>query len=76
MRLAVTLALVASLTTVLGSTAAVHAAEPVADHLLLSEFLVEPSGDVGEFIEIFNPTNATVDLSDVNRPGFRGGSNL
>nr|MDJ0925814.1 ExeM/NucH family extracellular endonuclease [Acidimicrobiia bacterium] len=36
-----------------------------ADHLLLSEFLVDPAADVGEFVEIYNPTAATIDLSNV-----------
>ncbi|RIK72557.1 hypothetical protein DCC62_19375, partial [candidate division KSB1 bacterium] len=31
------------------------------DHLLISEFVVTPTA--GEFIEIYNPTNATVDLT-------------
>ncbi len=35
---------------------------PAAD-LLLSEIVVTPTG--GEFIEIFNPTSLTVDLSDI-----------
>ncbi|MDJ0496439.1 MAG: ExeM/NucH family extracellular endonuclease [Acidimicrobiia bacterium] len=61
-RLAVTLALVSSVLA-LSATASVHAAEPAADHLLLSEFAVTPTA--GEFVEIFNPTDATVDLTDV-----------
>jgi len=63
LRLAVTLALVTSLMTALGSTAAVHAAEPVADHLLMTEFAASPTA--GEFIEIHNPTGSTIVLTDV-----------
>ncbi|MDX2342696.1 MAG: hypothetical protein QNL12_02610, partial [Acidimicrobiia bacterium] len=62
MRLAVTLALVASVLTALGAVGA-QAAEPAADHLLVSEFVVTPTE--GEFIEIHNPTDATIDLTDV-----------
>jgi hypothetical protein len=62
LRLAVTLALVASVLTALGAVGA-HAAQPAADHLLLSEFVVTPTA--GEFVEIHNPTGATVDLTDV-----------
>ncbi|MDJ0954159.1 MAG: ExeM/NucH family extracellular endonuclease [Acidimicrobiia bacterium] len=66
-RLAVAAALVASVMTALGATG-VHAAEPVAaepaaDHLLLSEFVVSPTE--GEFVEIHNPTGSTIDLTDV-----------
>ncbi len=34
-----------------------------ADHLLISEIVVTPTD--GEFVEIFNPTDAAIDLSDV-----------
>ncbi|HSN53025.1 MAG TPA: endonuclease/exonuclease/phosphatase family protein [Candidatus Sulfomarinibacteraceae bacterium] len=34
-----------------------------ADHLLVSEVIVTPTA--GEYVEIFNPTGASVDLSDV-----------
>jgi len=33
-----------------------------ADHLLVSEIVVTPTA--GEYVEIFNPTNATIDLTD------------
>jgi hypothetical protein len=36
---------------------------PAADHLLISEIVVTPTA--GEFVEIFNPTGAPIDLSDV-----------
>jgi hypothetical protein len=35
---------------------------PAADHLLISEVGTQPAG--GEFIEIYNPTAASVDLTD------------
>ena len=44
------------------SCTAVEPPEPTAD-ILLSEIVVTPTG--GEFIEIYNPTSAAVDLSDV-----------
>ena len=62
LRLVVTLALAASVLTALGAAGA-HAAQPAADHLLLSEIAVTPSE--GEFVEIHNPTGAVIDLSDV-----------
>ncbi|MEE4273093.1 MAG: endonuclease/exonuclease/phosphatase family protein [Thermoanaerobaculales bacterium] len=34
-----------------------------ADHLLISEVVVTPTG--GEYVEIFNPTDAAIDLTDV-----------
>ncbi|MFB3101119.1 MAG: lamin tail domain-containing protein, partial [Gammaproteobacteria bacterium] len=36
------------------------------DHLLITEFAVDPSSStaVGEFIEIFNPTTETIDLTN------------
>ena len=34
-----------------------------ADHLLLTEFVVTPTG--GEFVEIHNPTDTAADLTDV-----------
>src|SRR5262249_14488859 len=37
-------------------------AGPPTDHLLISELIVQP--DSAEMIEIFNPTNAAIDLSD------------
>ncbi len=49
------LALIIALTSALPAAA--------ADHLLISEIVVTPTG--GEFVEIFNPTGVTVDLSDV-----------
>ena len=44
------------------SCTAAEPPEPVAD-VLLSEIVVTPTG--GEFIEIYNPTSADIDLSDV-----------
>jgi len=45
-----------------------------ADHLLISEVVVTPTS--GEFVEIFNPTDTTIDLSDVylTDATFAGGS--
>ncbi|MEM9553937.1 MAG: lamin tail domain-containing protein [Acidobacteriota bacterium] len=56
------------------------AADPQCDalvaRLLLSEIVVEPTAS--EYIEIFNPTNATIDLSDVylTDATFAGGSSF
>ncbi|MCP3999011.1 MAG: lamin tail domain-containing protein, partial [bacterium] len=55
-------ALIASVMTALGAVG-VQAAEPAADHLVLSEIAVTPSE--GEFVEIHNPTSAVIDLTDV-----------
>ena len=46
----------------IGSYSSCATSAPAPD-LLLSELVVTPTG--GEFIEIFNPTAATIDLSDV-----------
>jgi predicted extracellular nuclease len=43
----------------LATVTLVHA----TDHLLISEVVVTPTS--GEFVEIFNPTDTTIDLSDV-----------
>ena len=43
--------------------AAAQELPPPADHLLLTEVVVSPTG--GEFVEIHNPTSATIELSDV-----------
>ena len=58
-RLLASLALVAS--ALLALPAAVSAA--AADDLLLTEVVVTPTG--GEFVEIHNPTDSTIDLTDV-----------
>jgi hypothetical protein len=48
----------------LGSAMSVLASpDPTAPELLLTEIVVTPTG--GEFIEIYNPTGSTVDLSNV-----------
>ncbi|MCG8608884.1 lamin tail domain-containing protein, partial [bacterium] len=43
------------------------------DHLLITEFVVTPTA--GEFVEIYNPTNSTVDLSNyyITDATFAGG---
>ena len=46
-----------------GQTSGTGGASPGGSHLLISELGVSPSG--GEFIEIWNPTNVAVDLSDI-----------
>ena len=45
----------------LAAVALVPSAARAADHLLITEFAVRPTD--GEFIEIFNPTENIVDLS-------------
>ncbi|MDJ0663242.1 MAG: ExeM/NucH family extracellular endonuclease [Acidimicrobiia bacterium] len=62
LRLVVAASLLASVVTALGVVSA-QAAEPAADHLLLSEIAVTPTE--GEFIEIHNPTGSVIDLTDV-----------
>ncbi|MCH7676539.1 lamin tail domain-containing protein, partial [candidate division KSB1 bacterium] len=46
------------------------------DHLLITEFVITPTA--GEFVEIYNPTNQTVDLSHyyITDATFAGGNHF
>jgi hypothetical protein len=55
--------MVAPIVTALALTCLLGPAARAADHLLVSEVVVTPTA--GEYVEIFNPTGASIDLSDV-----------